>query len=81
MVCVLLSGGVHYRDKETVSRRLSLSGLAVAYNQTVSKYQGPYPTQLQLETTSRVLTVMYDDGKTSLTVQSRDGFEVRLQLS
>jgi len=70
------SGGVHYRDKETVSRRLSLSGLAVAYNQTVSRYDGPYPTLLRLDLTSHILTVEYDSGRTSLTVRTSDGFEV-----
>jgi len=72
----LLSGGVHYRDKETVSWRLSLSGLAVAYNQTVSRYQGPYPTMLTLDLMSRTLTLLYDDGSTAITVRTTDGFEV-----
>jgi len=74
-VC-LLSGRVHYRDKETVSWRLSLSGLAIAYNQTVSRYQGPYPTMLTLDLMSHTLTVLYDDGSTAITVHTTDGFEV-----
>jgi len=70
------SAGVHYRDKETVSWRLSLSGLAVAYNHNVSRYQGPYPTLLKLVLASHTLTVEYDDGTISVVVHNSDGFEV-----
>ena len=76
MFVCLFSGGVHYRDKETVSWRLSLSGLAVAYNQTVSRYQGPCPTMSILDLKLHTLTVKYDDGTTSVTVHTTDGFEV-----
>lgn len=69
-------GGVHYRDKETVSWRLSLSGLAVAYNQTVSRSQGPYPTMLILDLLMHTFTVEYADGSTAITVRSTHGFEV-----
>jgi len=72
----LCSGGVHYRDKETASWRLSLSGLAIAYNQTGSRYQGPYPKTLKLDQYSHTMTLDYDDGTTSIVVRSRDGFEV-----
>ena len=72
----LLRGGVHYRDKETVSWRLSLSGLAVAYNQNVSRYRGPYPTMSILDLALHVMTVEYDDGAAALTVHTTDGFEV-----
>ena len=70
----MLSGGVHYRDKETVSWRLSLSGLAVAYNQSVSSYQGPYPSMLITDLVLHSLTVEYDS--TAITVLATDGFEV-----
>jgi len=73
---LLCSGGVHYRDKETVSWRLSLSGLAVAYNETVSRYRGPYPVLLKLDSRSHTVTVEYDDGRTSLVVRTTEGFEV-----
>jgi len=74
-VC-LSRGTVHYRDKETVSWRLSLSGLAVAYNQSVSRYQGPYPKLVETDLTSHKVAVVYDDGKTSIIVKTTDGFEV-----
>jgi len=77
---LLCSGGVHYRDKETVSWRLSLSGLAVAYNETVARYRGPYPALLKLDSTSHVLTVEYDNGGTSLDVRTTEGFEVNSML-
>ena len=70
------SGSIHYRDKETVSWRLSLSGLAVAYNETVSRYQGPYPKLVETDLTSHTVAVVYDDGKTSIIVHTTDGFEV-----
>jgi len=72
----LCRGLVHYRDKDTVSRRLSLSGLAVAYGQDVSRYQGPYPKLIKLDLTSHTVTVEYDDGKTTIVVRTTDGFEV-----
>jgi len=74
-ILYLCSGGVHYRDKETVSRRLALSGMAIAYGQNVSRYQGPYPTLTEVDLASRTLTVDYDDGTTAIVLRSRDGFE------
>ena len=79
IVC-LHRGGIHYRDKDTVSWRLSLSGLAIAYNQTVSRYQGPYPTLLIIDLALHVLTVEYDNGAAAIIVPTTDGFEVSVKL-
>jgi len=80
-MCCWCSSGPHYRDKQTVSWRLSLSGLAVAYNQTVSRYLGPYPTLLELSFTSHMITVWYDNGAASIDVRATGGFEVGVSLA
>jgi len=71
---------VHYRDKETVSRRLAAAGLAVAYGQKGFKYQGPFITQYVLDTAHHSMTLIYDEGKTDIVVRNKLGFEVCFNL-
>ena len=66
---------VHYQDKETVGTRLSLSGLAQAY-QISTKYKGPMPTSISVSQ-SGTMTITYDNGNTPINVRNTWGFEVR----
>ena len=58
-----------------------MSGLAVAYNRNLTKYQGPYPTLLKIDLVSHTVTAAYDDGKTLITVRTTDGFEVHVHAA
>lgn len=67
------SGPVHTRHKLEVGYRLSLSGLAVAYNYNLL-YQGPFPFKA-LVVNDTTLIVDYGDMWT-LDVRSTEGFEL-----
>ena len=67
---------MHYRDKLTVAKRLSISGLAVAYGVTKPRFLGPVPTVLVLDKAAGTLDVVYDDDEQTLKVKYAAGFEV-----
>jgi len=65
---------VHFRDKTTAAWRLSLSGLAVAYNYVDVKYQGPWVTQVTAG--AKHLKLTYDHDKSIIALRNTIGFEV-----
>jgi sialate O-acetylesterase len=67
---------VHYRDKETVSRRLSLAGLAVAYHIEVLRYQGPWLTMVVVDVLKHILSLQFDFNKYPVVIRNIAGFEV-----
>ncbi|KAK6168919.1 hypothetical protein SNE40_020075 [Patella caerulea] len=64
-------GSIHPRDKQDVAIRLVLSGLAVAYNDTVPEWQGPLPNQVSLSPTEITL-----DFSAEIEVRTVEGFEI-----
>ncbi|UJR09504.1 hypothetical protein I4U23_013742 [Adineta vaga] len=70
-------GGIHPRNKFDVGYRLSRSGLAVAYNLTNIRYQGPIIIDFSIIPHTHQIEIMYSD-KVSKGVQLRNpnGFEI-----
>ena len=65
---------IHPRYKETVGARLAVAGLSQAYNFT-TKSHGPVPTTIK--TANKSIQIVYDEGKTALSIRNIRGFEVR----
>ena len=68
---------IHPRYKQDIADRLFLAARNVAYGEQEIKIQGPFPTGLQLDASTNLLTVEYDNGKDVLQVNTNNGFEVR----
>ena len=76
---------IHPRDKQDVASRLALAGLAVAYNQTVGRFQGPLATAYAIPKGVPVVQIFFDNSakvhahsSNSFEVRSSDGFEVSI---
>ena len=72
---------VHPRDKITPSHRLALAGLAVAYGQSSTRYRGPIPTSLKIDSLANMLTIEFDWSQNSdyaISVRAKYGFEVSI---
>lgn len=46
---------IHPRDKQDVAHRLVLGARAVAYEETGVSFQGPFPSQVQIENTTIII--------------------------
>ena len=65
-------GSVHTRDKETITHRLFLGGLDIAYNISTF-WHGPLPVRVSRSSSTLVL----DYGTTwTLELRQKEGFEV-----
>jgi hypothetical protein len=64
----------HPRYKHDVGYRLSRSGLAIAYNQTV-EFQGPIVSTVGYSTGSQTLNITYT-AVTNIELRNTNGFEV-----
>ena len=70
---------IHPRTKHDVAYRLSRSGLAVAYNQTV-EFQGPLLSNVVYTTGSKTVNITYT-AVTNIELRNPNGFEVCCQAS
>jgi hypothetical protein len=68
---------IHPRTKEDVAYRLSRSGLAIAYNQSV-EYQGPIVSNVAYTSGSKSVTITYT-GVSGIDLRNPNGFEVRFE--
>ena len=69
---------VHIRDKKTVAQRLVLSSLNVVYGQKDLRYRGPMVSAFYIDIGYYTRRLEFDSAKEPISVQSKDGFEVRL---
>jgi len=67
---------LHIRDKQDVAARLSLGGLALAYNQKKVEFQGPMITGYKVQTGAQTLQLFYNKTAEELDVRTHAGFEV-----
>ncbi|CAH1269674.1 SIAE [Branchiostoma lanceolatum] len=65
---------VHPQDKQDMGTRLSLAARAVAYGDKNIKFQGPFPSSLELG--SSTVVVLYGPEAGHIEVRSTGGFEV-----
>ena len=70
---------IHPRTKHDVGYRLSRSGLAVAYNQTV-EYRGPIVSSVTYSSGSKTVNITYA-GVENIELRNPNGFEVCCQGS
>ncbi|ESO84170.1 hypothetical protein LOTGIDRAFT_177595 [Lottia gigantea] len=68
-------GSVHPRDKQTVTSRLVLSGLSVAYGYA-KNFQGPFPSNIQVTNQKSTIVITFEKVQNKLEIQSNSGFEV-----
>jgi hypothetical protein len=66
---------IHPRTKLDVGYRLSRSGLAVAYNQSI-EFQGPIVSSLVYSTGARTVNITYRAVQ-NIELRNPNGFEVR----
>ncbi|CAF3256528.1 unnamed protein product [Rotaria socialis] len=71
--------GIHPRTKHDVGYRLSRSGLAIAYNQSV-EFQGPIVSNVDYSTGSKNVNITYT-GVKNIDLRNPNGFEVCCQSS
>lgn len=57
-------GRIHPRYKQEIGRRLSISGLTIAYGQSMGRYNGPFPTEFVKKETA--IEITYDNGGVEL---------------
>ena len=76
----LFACSIHPRDKEDVTTRLALSGLSVAYNMNLGKFQGPRPSAYYVDIGFHTLGIEFDSGKSPIIVKSNGGFEVFVHI-
>ncbi|KAK2182434.1 hypothetical protein NP493_354g03011 [Ridgeia piscesae] len=69
-------GPIHPRDKTTISKRLAVAGLTVAYGMDRGQFQGPFPSSYEISRTQATLTLMYDFNRFKIQQRSSSGFEV-----
>lgn len=68
---------IHPTYKQDVAARLALGARAVAYGESNIAYQGPFPSDYQLDSIQHKLTIIFDHGTATLEVKSSNEFEVR----
>lgn len=72
---------IHPRDKQDVASRLVLSSLAVAYDKSAGKFQGPMVTAFYIDIGFFTLGLEFDNSTTPLDVRATDGFEICCSLN
>ncbi|XP_006811393.2 sialate O-acetylesterase-like [Saccoglossus kowalevskii] len=67
-------GSIHPRYKQDVGYRLALAGRAIAYNEKYVNYAGPFPSNITVQSSNDLVSVIYD--MKHIQVNQDSGFEV-----
>ena len=71
---------IHPTYKQDIAVRLVLGARAIAYGESNLAYQGPFPSDYQLDSSQYKLTIIFDHGTATLEVKGSNEFEVRIIL-
>ncbi|XP_060553645.1 sialate O-acetylesterase-like isoform X2 [Ruditapes philippinarum] len=70
------SGTIHPTYKQDVASRLVLGAMNVAYRDKSVVFQGPFPTEYNMNNGQHTLRITFDNGTGHLQVNNNNGFEI-----